>query len=264
MTRPGKEIQHLSSRLVAALACLVSASAILAAQSPPARRPPLDFKVLKVGEPVTGSWEFNSPVGGGRRQIEITTAEKGGLTGTLLPDGTRILTLSPKAEGIGYRGELLHLLAACGQDRVVVSDFVTVGDRAMMQIEAKPSEMACSFLENADTARWFVAPAANPVRLRAIGELTSDRTREDIGLGGQPGGPSTPILGGTISIESGSEMKYRGHVRSLDGSMWIEVEPVLSPAAGIEPPRGYLTAESLRIAATLTLTRPVAVSPVPV
>src|SRR3989442_10774483 len=189
MAAPANALRRRPHRILATLISLLSAGAIGLAQSPP-RRPPLDFKVLKVGEPVTGTWEFDNPVGGGRRQIEIAAAEKGGLSGKLLPDGTQILTLSPKAEGIGYRGELLHLLSACGQDRVVVSDFVPVGDRAMMQIEAKPSEIACPFLENPETARWFVAPAAEPVRLRAIGELTSERTREDIGLGGQPGGPS--------------------------------------------------------------------------
>src|SRR5262245_26542401 len=114
-------LRRLSTRVPVPIAALLAAVAVVSAQTPPAPRQPIDFKVLKVGEPVTGSWVFDSPTGAGRLRIEITSAEKGGLSGTLVPDGAQILTLLPKTEGIGYRGELRHLLAPCGQDPVVVS-----------------------------------------------------------------------------------------------------------------------------------------------
>src|SRR5262249_42660903 len=218
----------------------------------------LDFKVLKADQPVTGVWEFLNPEDGSRRQIEIrpSGAGDGTMIGTGVPGGARLLSLSPKSEGIGYRGELLHLLASCGQDRVLISDFVPFGDRVLVQLETKPSSIPCPFLETPETAKYFVAPSVNPVRLRAIGEITSERTREQIGLGGQPGGASTPIVGDAVSVEGGTERRYKGKARAMDGSVWIELEGLTAPQAGAEPPRGYLLAESLRVAATLTLSRP--------
>jgi len=216
---------------------------------------PLDFRVLKTDRPSTGFWEFADPVQGTKRRIEIKEGAAGTLVGVLVPEGEEVLTLAPKTEGIGYRGDLVRLLTACGLDRVTVSDFLPLGDQAMARLEARPPMASCPFLEDPATARYFVVASASPVRLRAVGEITSEKVREQIGLGGQPGGPSAPIVPGAVVVESGSEMKFRGRMRSLDGSFWIEVEAILSPAAGVEPPRGYLPADSLRVSATLTLTR---------
>lgn len=249
--------------MLGVIACLLVGPGQTTAQPQPAPRPPIDFKVLKVGEPVTGTWEFTGPEGGLKRTMEIKpgAAGDGALIGSLLPEGTPILSLAPKSEGLGYRGELYHLLAQCGQERVAVSDFVPLGDRILVQLDTKPPQIPCPFLESPVTARYFIAAAANPVRLRGVGEITSEKTREQMGLGGQPGGPSTPIVSGAVSVEGGTEMKYHGRVRSLDGSIWVEVEGMISPAPGIEPPRGYLLSESLRVAATLTLTRPAGPAP---
>jgi len=246
-----------------ALLLLLPHAAPAAEEPRPPSRPPLDFRVLKVGEPLTGLWECANPAGGDRLRIDIRAkeGEKGAYVGTLVSSGTVVLEVSPKSEGIGYHGEMLHLLAGCGEDRSSITDFVPVGNRALVQVETKPPAAACPFLEAPGTARWFIAPSENPVRLRGIGEMTSEKTREQIGLAGQPGGPSTPILGDSVSVESGSEMRFRGRVRSLDGTMWIEVEGMVSPAAGVEAPRGYLLPESLRIAATLTLERPKPAAP---
>ena len=196
-------------------------------------------------------------------EIRAAGEGEGHLLGTLVPSGVQILSLAPKSDGIGYRGELMRLLANCGQERVAVSDFVPVGDRVLMQLDTKPAQVACPFLESPATSRYFIAATVNPIRLRGIGEITSEKTREQIGLGGQREGASTPIVGDAVSVEGGTEMKYRGRVRSLDGSIWVEVEGMVSPAAGIQPPRGYLTSDSLRVQATLTLTRPQSPSPAP-
>jgi hypothetical protein len=253
-----------TSRIAPVLCVLFSALTIPAAARP-ANKPPLDFKVLKVGEPVTGIWELVHPWDGVRTRVEIRPSGpgEGSLVGTLVPSGVQILNLAPKTEGIGYRGEMSHLLANCGQERVAISDFVPLGDRVLVQIDTKPPQIPCPFLESPLTSRYFIAATVNPVRLRGIGEITSDKTREQIGLGGQREGASTPIVGDAVSVEGGTEVKYRGRVRSLDGSIWVEVEGMVSPAAGIEPPRGYLTSESLRVLATLTLTRPQAPATAP-
>jgi hypothetical protein len=226
------------------------------AKPPSATRPPLDFHVLKTDKPVTGPWEFADPVSGARRVLDLRPASSGaGLAGVQRDDGREVLALAPKSEGIGYQGELKILLAPCGQESVPVSDFLPIGDQVLVRLEARPPEAGCPFLEDPQTARWVVAPAAGPVRLRGLGEITSEKTREQIGLGGHPGGTPSPRLADAVSVEPGAEMKYLGRVRSLDGSIWMEVEAVVSPGAGIEPPRGYLPAESLRVAATLTLLR---------
>ena len=252
-------------RFFPALLCLLLFPATVQTQERPAGKPPLDFKVLKVGEPVTGTWEFVHPWDGTRTTAEIKPigAGEGQLVGTVVPSGIQILTLAPKTDGIGYRGELLHLLANCGQERIAVSDFVPLGDRILAQLDTKPPQIPCPFLENPATSRYFIAATVNPVRLRGIGEITSEKTREQIGLGGQRQGASTPIVSDAVSVEGGTEMRYRGRVRSLDGSIWVEVEGTVSPAAGIEPPRGYLLSENLRVLATLTLTRPQAGSAPP-
>jgi hypothetical protein len=248
----------VSLLVLSAGVCLLLAAAPATAQTKPASRPPLDFKVLKVDQPLTGLWEFASPEDGSIRRLEIKDggAGDGVLVGTLVPEGTQVLRLTPKTDGIGYRGEIQRLLVQCGQERVAISDFVPFGDRILLHLDTRPAQIPCPFLENPSTARYFIAATVNPVRLRGAGEITSERTREQIGLGGQPGGPSNPIVSDAVSVEGGTEMRYKGRIRSLDGSVWVEVEGIVSPAVGAEPPRGFLLAENLRVSATLTLSRP--------
>jgi len=208
-------------------------------------------------QPITGPWEIADSVGLPGKTIEIREdpGVKGALVGALVPEGTQVLSITPKKEGIGYQGEVSVLLKSCGQDRVTISDFLPLGDRIIVRLDAKPPLVACPFLESAETARWFVAPSSAPVRLMGLGEIASEKGREQMGIGSQPGQPSSPVTADTVLLESGSEMKFAGRTRSLDGAIWIEVEARLSPAAGIEPPRGFLLPDQLRVAATLTLTR---------
>jgi len=239
----------------------VSAAILLWAASVPSpaapvRKPPLDFKVLKAEGTLTGVWRLASPSDGTPLDVEISpSGQPGGLAGKLVGTGKAVFALTTKSEGIGYRGEMLGLLNGCGMDKVPVSDFLLVGDRILAQLDARPALVPCPFLESAETARYYVAAAVNPVRLRGIGEISSERSREQIGLAGQRDGESTPILSGAVTVEGGTELKYRGRVRSLDGAMWIEVEGMVARSVGFEPPRGYVPAESLRVAATITLSR---------
>lgn len=221
------------------------------------RLSPGDFKVFKMEQPVTGLFEFRHPLSGERKRIAIRDlpGEPGALRGVLLPDEEEILVLNPRLRGVGYEGALLGLLATCGQPRVPVSEFLPLGDQVIVRLDALPPEHPCAFLEDPSNARLVVAAAEKPVRLRGKGEIVSERTRAEIGLEGQPGGPASPITLDAVYVEGGTEMTFLGRARGLDGSTWIEVEALVSPAPGIDPPRGYLRAAQLRVAASLTLTR---------
>jgi hypothetical protein len=236
-----------------ALAALVSAAP--AQQPPPGGR--IDFKVFKSDQPVTGVYTFTGPLDGKPARLEIrdSRAEPGGLVGILIATGEEILTLSPKKEGLGYQGEVRRILVACGEDRLAVTDFLPLGGQVLLRFEAKPPTTPCPYLEGPPSTRWFLGPTTNPIQLKAAGEITSDRSREQIGLGSQLGGGA--VTSSTVYVEGGTEVKFLGRARSLDGSMWIEVEALTSPAAGFEPPRGYLPADKLRVSATLTLVRAV-------
>ncbi|MBI3448708.1 MAG: hypothetical protein HY049_07320 [Acidobacteria bacterium] len=249
-------MSRLTGTLRAAILLILVSLPALAA---PGGKPPLDFKVLKAGETLTGVWRLASPVDGAPLDVEVKpSGQPGGLSGTLMGSGKAVFALTAKSEGIGYSGEMLGLLSGCGMDRVPISDFLLVGDRILVQLDARPAPIPCPFLESVETARYYVAAAVNPIRLRGVGEITSERTREQIGLAGQRDGESTPILSGAVMVEGGTELKYRGRVRSLDGATWIEVEGIVAKAVGFEPPRGYVPSQSLRVAATITLSRPAA------
>ncbi len=246
--------------LILAVTVGASLAPALSAEEREESRPrlsPGDFKVFKIEQPVTGLFEFRHPVSGERKRIDIreVPGEPGALQGILLPDGEEILLLSPRPRGVGYEGILLGLLANCGQPRVVVSEFLPLGDQVILRLDALPPEHPCAFLEDPSNARLVVAATDKPVPLRGKGEIVSERTRAQIGLEGQPGGPASPIVLDAVYVEGGTEMTFVGRARGLDGSIWIEVEALVSPAPGIDPPRGYLRAGQLRVAASLTLTR---------
>ena len=246
------------TRLLPAIFLLAAVPpSVLARQAPQSgRKEPIDFKVFKMDRPVAGRWEYADPIDGAKRTLELRPSGPEGrnLKG-LLPDGKEVVDLEPKEEGIGYKGILTGLLVACGEDRLAVSEFLPLGDQAILRIEAAPPLIPCPFLEGPPTSRLFVAPAADPVRLRGAGEIVSERSREQIGLGGQRSGEATPILSDSTLVEGGTELRFIGRVRGLDGTIWIEVEGLVSPAPGIDPPRGFLAAGQIRVAASITLTR---------
>jgi len=246
--------------LLACLAVLAAVAGPARAEEPakePARLAPDAFRVFKVDRPITGRFEFDDPVGGKRLELQIRETKPGGkeLSGTLLPDGKEVLSLTARSDGLGYDGVVRELLSACGQDRVAVTDFLPLGDQIILRMDARPPEAPCPFLEDARTATLVVAPAPRPVRLLAPGDISSPASRSQLGLEGQPGGPSSPIVADTVMVEGGTEMKFVGRTRGLDGSVWIEVQAIVSPAPGVEPPRGYLKPDQLRVAASLTLFR---------
>jgi hypothetical protein len=207
--------------------------------------------------PVTGLWELVDPSAAERRKVQIRAdpGREGGLIGALDAGGEEIFTLVPKSEGLGYQGDLGKLFTPCGLDHVTITDFVPLGDHLLMKLDSRAPVVACPFLENRQTGRWYIAPTPTPVRLRAIGEISTEKAREQIGLGSQPGGTPTPRTADTVLVESGTELNFVGRMRSLDGEIWIEVEGRVVSAPGVEPPRGYLLPDQLRVAASLTLTR---------
>ncbi len=236
--------------------------------APPAAGPakprlsPDDYKVFGAGEPLPGSYRLVHPVTDETLVVVVGAAPEGeeGLVGTIAGGGARILTLRPVKDGVGWEGEVVGLLSACGQDRVAISGLLPLGDKVILRVEARPPELPCAFLEDRSRTRLVVGPTASPIPLRNAREIVSESTREKIGLAGQPGGTPSPIVAGSVSVEGGTELRFIGRTRSLDGSVWIEVEALVSPAPGIEAPRGFVRAGELRMDGSLTLER---ISPAP-
>jgi hypothetical protein len=232
----------------------------LAAAQEADKRPrlsPLDFKVIRSDQPVTGSYAFVHPVSSLREEVSLRESEAEGeaLTGVLAGSGTQVLLLTEKVGGVGWQGELRGIFSECGQDRVMVTDLLPLGDKLIVRFEAEPPPTPCPFLENRETSRLVAAASTSLIRLRSLREIMSSSTREQIGLAGQPGGPSTPITAGMVSVEGGTELKFLGRTRSMDGSLWVHVEALVSPAPGIEPPEGYVRSDELRVDGSLTLER---------
>jgi len=261
-----------TSTLISALLLIAAAGWPPAlAQDPPRAEPParprlspVDFKVFGTDRPITGTYRFAHPVTGEMQQLFILPAPEGeeGLVGSISESSPSVLTLVPKREGVGWEGELRGLLTTCGQDRVPISEVLPLGDKVILRMDARLSDIPCPFLEDRTHSRLVVAPSAHPIRLRDAREIVSESTREKIGLAGQPGGVSSPIVADSVSVEGGTELTFVARTRSMDGSIWIEVEAIVSPAPGIEAPRGFVRADELRVDASLTLERlPVATGP---
>jgi hypothetical protein len=217
-----------------------------------------NLRVFQVDQPMTGSYRFEDPESGDLLAIEIREEKPGSrrLVGVMAPDDREVLTLAPLKNGVGYEGTLRYIFSFCGQHRVPVTDLLPLGDQLVIRVDADPPASPCPYLENPENARLIVAPAPRPVRLLGLGDISSAKTREQIGLDGQVrSGGGTPILASTVLVEGGTELKFVGRTRGLDGSIWIEVETLVSPAPGVDPPRGYVRPGQVRVAATITLRR---------
>lgn len=256
---------------VATLALLACLAAAPAAAHPPTNTPAVpepegsgrsrlsvgDFKVFQADLPVTGLFEFQDPVTGESRRLEIRPHPEGGgrLAGYLLPDRTEILTLNPRRQGVGYEGLLHRLLAGCQQEAVAVSEFLPLGNQIILRLDVPPPETPCPFLEDPANVHLVVAPTDSPIPFRSKREIVSERTRSEMGLEGLRGTSASPILADSVRVEGGTELRFIGRVRGLDGEVWIQVEPALAPAPGVDPPRGFMKPEELRLAASITLER---------
>ena len=144
---------------------------------------------------MTGFYRFEDPASGEMRAFEIREDKPGSrrLVGETVPEAREILTLSARKEGVGYEGTLRFLFSSCGQHRVPVTDLLPLGDQLVIRVDADPPTSPCPYLENPEKARLIVAPALRPVRLLGPGEITSAKTRMQIGLEGQNASGGSPI-----------------------------------------------------------------------
>lgn len=231
--------------------------------SSPQRRS-LDFRVFdKIDKPITGRWSLEIP---DARAVtialaEVTPGSSSALVGRSVENGDELLRLERKKEGIGYQGQLLRVFSSCGLDAVAVSEFLPLGDAIVMNFGTPPSEAPCPPIDGGRAGRFRVVTArGGAVRLRDMTEISSDSVRSTYSIGGdRPEGQPAASYGipiGAVSVDSGSEVRFLKRLKApLDGSYWFEVEAVISPESGIEAPRGFVKAESLRFEGSLTLRR---------
>ncbi|HET6373326.1 MAG TPA: hypothetical protein VFG76_08465 [Candidatus Polarisedimenticolia bacterium] len=230
-------------------------------QAAPARRP-LDLRVFtNIDKPITGLWDLEIPDMTSRR-VEIRETQPGlskSLVGIDTSTGEEILTLTVKREGIGYEGAINKALAPCGFETLPVREFLPLGDAIVLRFDASPTSSPCPMMEGGHAGRFQVRSArGGPVRLRAFSEIASVNVRETYGIGGDRDRAETTYAHpfDSVSIEPGSEVLLLQRVKApLDGSYWFEVEALVSPAPGIEPPRGYLQGDSLLFQGSLNLRR---------
>jgi hypothetical protein len=222
----------------------------------------IGFKVFNnMDQPVTGSWVLEIPLSPARR-LEISEAVSGNpdvLVGRDASSGEEILRLTRKKEGIGFDGQLSRLLSPCGYDTLSISEFLPLGDSAVLRFEMTPPSAPCAPIDSGQAGKFFVfSRKGGPVKLRAFSDISASNVRETYSIGGDR--PNTEVttdltLGG-VSVDDGAELKFIRRVKApLDGSFWFEVEAVLSPAAGVRAPRGFLLPDSIRFVGSLTLHR---------
>jgi len=227
-----------------------------------APRRPLGFRVFNnMDQPVAGLWEINIPEMPARR-ISIREAVAGNPTALVGVDpasGEELLRLVKRKEGIGFDGQLFRLFAPCGYDTLAVSEFVPLGDSAVLRFETTPPNAACPSIDSGRAGRFFAfSRRGGPLRLRAFSDISTSAVRETYSIGGdRPNAETTTELAiGGIMVEDGAELKFLRRVKApLDGSFWIEVEAVVSSEAGSPPVRGFLKPDALRFVASLALNR---------
>jgi hypothetical protein len=251
-------------RITLLAVALLAMAGVALPQDPnaPAPRRPLGFKVFNnMDRPVTGTWDLEIPLSPARR-LEISEAVSGNpevLVGRDASSGEEILRLTKKKEGIGFDGQLSRLLSPCGYDTLSISEFLPLGDSAVLRFEMTPPSGPCAPIDSGQAGKFFVfSRKGGPVKLRAFTDISASNTREAYSIGGDRPNTevTTDLTPGGVSVDDGAELKFIQRVKApLDGSFWLEVEAVLSPAAGVRAPRGFILPESVRFVGSLTLRR---------
>jgi hypothetical protein len=203
---------------------------------------------------------------GGTRRIELAepAAQPGTLVGTDMDTREEVLRLQRKKEGIGYAGEMKRVFGSCGLDTLPVREFVPLGDSVQLRFETSPPEAACPPIDSGQAGRLEAfAAGGGMVRLRDLSDISSSTTREEYSIGGDRSTTeSLTYRLDAVAVEPGSEMRFRQRMKApLDGSLWFEVEAMVSPEAGVNPPRGFVRAASLRFIGSLVMKRDVAPAP---
>ena len=140
------------------------------APATPAPRPPLGFKVFNnMDQPVTGLWDLDIPAMPAHR-LEIKEAVAGNpnvLVGVDKGSGEELLRLTKKKEGIGYEGQLSKVLSSCGYDLLAISEFLPLGDAAVLRFEMTPPSAPCPSIDGGQAGKLYVySRKGGPVRLR--------------------------------------------------------------------------------------------------
>ncbi|HEY3174767.1 MAG TPA: hypothetical protein VGK94_03305 [Candidatus Polarisedimenticolia bacterium] len=228
----------------------------------PAARRPVDMRVFNnISEPLTGLWDLEIPDLPSRK-IEMKVPEAGppnSLVGVDLSSREEILRLTRRKQGLGYEGQLLRVLAPCGVDTLVISEFLPLGEAAVIRFETRPTSMPCPSIDGGRAGRFFaVSRGGGPVRLRDFGEISSSGVRETYSIGGDRPNVERAyeIPLGSVSVDDGVELRFIQRVKApLDGAYWFQVEAVLAAGSQAEAPRGYLAADQIRFLGSLTLKR---------
>jgi hypothetical protein len=243
---------------------------MMAAAEPPATPPdpnaapsgrPLTFRVFQnMDRPITGRWVLEIPEGKPHRiELSEEAGQPGVLVGIDLDTREEVLRLKRKKEGIGYAGELKRVFGPCGLDTLPVREFLPLGDSIQLRFETTPPAAACPPIDSGQAGRLEAfATGGGMVRLRDLSDISSPTTREAYSIGGDRAGSETTTSYrlDAVTVEPGSEMRFRQRMKApLDGSLWFEVEAVVSPEAGVNPPRGFVRATSLRFVGSLTMRR---------
>jgi hypothetical protein len=239
-----------------------------AAPSAPTR-PKLNLRLFQGDDrPVTGQWTL-ALKGMPDRVIDIAYLQEGNpnaLVGKDVATKEEVLRLDRKTEGIGFTGHLQKVLLSCGVEQVPVTEFVPIGDAIVVNFLARPTEAACPpFDEEGGGHFEIVSHGGGPVKLRNLNDLSSQRIKTEYNLGGDAEGRNTTAtevtssvpLGGSLSVDPGTEVHFVRRLRApLDGTYWFEVAvPLAGGQEGMEPPRGFLKAESLQFVGSVTLKR---------
>lgn len=228
----------------------------------PAARRPLDLKLFNtMGQPLTGLWELEIPETSPRK-VEIKVPEAGppnSLVGIDTTSREEILRLTKKKEGLGYEGQLLKVLSPCGIDTLVISEFLPLGEAAVIRFESRPTSMPCPPIDGGRAGRFLaVSRDGSPIRLRDFGEISSTNVRETYSIGGdRPNVERTyEVPVGGVSVDDGAELRFLQRVKApLDGAPWFQVEVVMAPGSESESPRGYVRTDQMRFIGSLTLKR---------
>jgi hypothetical protein len=241
---------------------LAQAAGSPAADDPNAApRPPLSFRVFQnMDKPITGRWVLEIPSGQPRRieLKELVAGQPRALVGLDLETREEVLRLDRKEEGIGYAGELKKVFGPCGLEAVAVREFVGLGDTIHMRFETTPPLTSCPPIDSGQAGKLEgFTPGGGTIRLRDLSDISSPTTRDEYSIGGDRATTETLTYRlDAVSIDAGTELKMRQRMKApLDGSIWFEVEPVIAPEAGVNPPRGFLKASNLRFIGSLTLQR---------